>query len=87
MRAGAVIGLQLAFIDPLAGLLLPRQISLEPAAVKRIEVPRRVLEAIVAGMGLVRGVTEQHAPQLAAQGEHVFGGVKRVTQAVAADIA
>ncbi|MNZ67944.1 hypothetical protein D3C78_862020 [compost metagenome] len=87
MRAGAVIGLQLAFIDPLPGLFLPGEIRLQTTAVKGIEIPRRVLETVVARVGLVRGVAEQHAPQLVAQGEHVLGRVQWVAQAVAADIA
>ncbi|MNJ67265.1 hypothetical protein D3C77_634240 [compost metagenome] len=60
MRAGAVVRFQLAFIDPQAGLLLPRQVRLQAAAVERVLAPGRVLEAVVAGVGLIGGFAEQH---------------------------
>ncbi|MNJ50309.1 hypothetical protein D3C77_455780 [compost metagenome] len=87
MRTGAIIGVQLAFVDPLPSLLLPGEVSLQATAIKRIVIPGRILEAVVAWIGLVQGVAEQNPPQLIAQGEHVPGGVQRMAQAVAADIA
>ena len=52
--AGPVIVMQLAFVDPLAGLLLPGQVGLQASAVERVQAPCRVAEPVVTRVGLKR---------------------------------
>ncbi|MNY79707.1 hypothetical protein D3C86_2204570 [compost metagenome] len=66
MRTGPVIVVQVAFLDPQAGLLLPGQVGLQATAVERVLAPCRIVEAQVARIRLVRRVTQQHPAQLAA---------------------
>ncbi|MNE02596.1 hypothetical protein D3C80_950770 [compost metagenome] len=85
MCAGAVIVVQVAFVDPLARLLLPGQIGLQAPAIKRVLAPGRVAEAAIARVGLVGRVAQHHAAQLAAERQQVPRSVQRVGQAVAAN--
>lgn len=87
MRTGTVIVIQVAFLDPQAGLLLPGQVGLQAAAVERVLAPGGVGEAAVTRVGLVGGITQHHAPQLATEGQQVAGCVQWVAQAVAAHVA
>ncbi|MNO88894.1 hypothetical protein D3C76_803620 [compost metagenome] len=87
VRTGPVIVVQVAFLDPQAGLLLPGQVGLQTAPVERVLAPCRVVEARIARVRLKRCVTQQHPAQLTTQGQQVMCGVQRVTQALAADIA
>ena len=87
VRAGAIVIGHAAFVDPAFDLFLPAQVGLQAASVKRIEGPAGVGKTTVGGVGLVQGLTQQHAAQLATQCQCVPGTVYRVTQAVGGDVA
>ncbi|MCY1426340.1 hypothetical protein D9M71_421590 [compost metagenome] len=87
MGAGSIIVVQMAFIDPLACLLLPGQIGLQAAAIERVLAPGRVTEACVTRVRLVGRVPQHHPPQLPAKRQQMMRGMQRVAQAVAADVA
>ncbi|MNM99616.1 hypothetical protein D3C81_1121810 [compost metagenome] len=87
MCTGPVIVVQVAFIYPQAGLLLPGQIGLQATAVKRVLAPCRIAEARVPRAWRIGRVAEHHATQLAAQGEQVACGMQRVEQTMATNIA
>ncbi|MNN40814.1 hypothetical protein D3C81_1549010 [compost metagenome] len=82
MRASSVVGVHLAFIDPVPDLLLPAQVGLQATTVEGVLAPGRVLEAGIAGVGLVQCIAKQYAPQLAAQGQGMLGCVQGMAQAV-----
>ncbi|MCY1358832.1 hypothetical protein D9M69_453760 [compost metagenome] len=86
-RAGAVVGAEVAFVDPQGELFLPSQVGLQAASVEGVEAPARVGEAAVGGIGLVGGVADQHAAELAAEGQRVLGAVQRVLEALQGDAA
>ncbi|MCY1418602.1 hypothetical protein D9M71_341650 [compost metagenome] len=77
-RAGAVILIQVAFVDPGLQLLLPGQVSLQGAPVDWVEPPGRVLEACVLRVGLQLRIAEQHLAHLLAEGRQVTRAVQRL---------
>src|SRR3990167_1723312 len=81
-RASAVVGTHVAFLDPVAQLILPGQVGLQAAPVKRIEFPGRIGKARILRVDLVRRVAEQYSTQLPAQGQYVSGAVNRLAQAL-----
>ncbi len=80
--AGAIVAVQVAFVDPGEQLLLPRQVGLQGAPVEGIEAPGWILEAGVLWVRLVQGVAQQHLAQLASEGDQVPRTVQRLAQAV-----
>ena len=82
VRAGTIVIAHVAFIDPAFDLLLPGQIGLQAAPVKRVEAPRRIGETAVVRIGRVQGFAEQHAAQLTAEFQGVLRTVDRVAQTV-----
>ena len=80
--AGAIVAVQVAFVDPGEQLLLPRQVGLQGAPVEGIEAPGWILETGVLRVRLVQGVAQQHLAQLASEGDQVPRTVQRLAQAV-----
>ncbi|MNY27351.1 hypothetical protein D3C86_1612570 [compost metagenome] len=84
---GAIVRAHVAVVDPVFDLLLPAQISLQAATIKRVEAPCGIGKAIVLRIGRVQGFTQQHSTQLAAQFQGVSGGVHRVAQTMGGNAA
>ncbi|MNI39527.1 hypothetical protein D3C73_937100 [compost metagenome] len=82
VRAGAVVGVHVAVVDPAFDLLLPAQVGLQAATVKGVEAPRRIVETTVLRVGRVQGFAQQHAAQLTTQFQGVSSGVHGVAQAM-----
>ena len=74
-RAGAVVGIQVALVDPVVQLFLAGHIGLQAAAIDWIVTPGRVGEARVLRVDLERLVAHQHAAQLTAQRGDMPGAV------------
>ncbi|MNG05182.1 hypothetical protein D3C84_883580 [compost metagenome] len=82
MRAGAIVRVHVAFVDPAFDLFLPAQVGLQAAPVKGVEAPRRVGETTVLRIGRVQGFAQQHAAQLTTQFQGMTSGVDGVAQAM-----
>lgn len=87
VRAGAVIRVHVAVVDPALDLLLPAQVGLQAAPVKGVEAPRRIVETTVLRVGGVQGVAQQHATQLTTQFQGVPRGMHGVAQAMGGNTA